>query len=528
MGLLDRYRNPFQQVDPRTGQPILYNQQPQQDMPWGDGQAFANMYAPRPQPAARPQPMPAIRPMGPAYTPAPVRPMGPPNQIMSPPIGTEVGPQDASFAAYNPSAAPVVKEMQPQPGDQASGTGTAQPKNEFALGGMLGNINNQDLLSLGLSLLGNSQNGGDWSAVGKDLQGIQQGAMAREDRALSQEDRAREIQRQAEADARAKEEFAAWQKEQQRVAGLTTRYEEALKDPSLDPDAKRMLGILGPEGYGQYEMWRADKAARAEERKADQAFTATENAKNRAASAEEARIRSSNENSIGKYFQAMDAETIGKSNEAAAQLQSRGLPMLQAVQADIQKAKELGLQRGFFDANAKIKLGQVFNENGPMQTTLETWRARVLGPALETLRGLGAMSEREMEAAVNSFSNPDMTIDAATSLLNERIALAENKLLENRVMNQFFTEAQGLTGKRDAAGRDFNTALTLAFEEDRKKRAAATEATKATQPAPAVPKVGEVRDGYRYVGGDPANPKSWQAVQPAQKSIRELNNGNIR
>lgn len=498
MGLLDRYRNPFQQVDPRTGQPVLFNQQPQQDMPWGnDGQAFANMYAPKPQPVAKPPQMPAIRPIGPAYIPPPIREMGPPSAPQQPSMGmTEVGPQDASFGAYNPGAVqtPAQKDMQPQPGDQATGTGQ-KPQ-----GGLFGDFNGQDLLGLGLSLMGNAQNGGDWGAVGQDLMQIQQGVERRQDRALSQQDREREIKRQEEADARAKEEFGAWRKEQERVAGLTARYEEALKDPTLDPEAKRMLGIMGPEGYGQYEMWRADKAARAEERKADQTFTAGENAKNRAASAEEARIRAQNENSIGRYFQAQDAETIGRSNSEAAQLQSRGLPMLQAVKDDLAQARELGLQRGFFNADAKIKLGQVFNENGPMQTTLETWRARVMGPALETLKGLGAMSEREMIAAMESFANPDMTLDAATELLDERIRLAENKLLENRTMNAFFTDAKGLTGKRNAAGQDWNTALTLAFEEDRKKRAGAAEAAKpAAKTYDALPPPSDFPEGHILV-----------------------------
>jgi len=486
MGWLDRspYRfgTPFAQdlgpIDPRTGLPA----QPQVQQ---------NPYAPPVAPRA-PTAMPPVRPMGPSWTPAPIRQMGPPSTPQAPDMGlSPVGPSDASFAAYNPSAAQK-PDPQPQPGDQASGTGSAgqpgQDKSQYALGGMLGNINDSDLLTLGLSLLGQSQNGGDWGVVAKDLQGLQQGAMSREDRQ-------REIDRQKEADAREREQFDAWRKEQQKAAGLTQRYEEALKDPTLDADARRMLGIVGPEGYGQYEMWRAEQLARSKEAETSRTHDTQERAKDRAASAEEARIRSANENSIGKYFQAMDAETIGKSNEAAAQIQSRGLPMLAAVKADIQKAKDLGLQRGFFDANQKITMNRMFGENGPLATTLETWRARVLGPALETLRGLGAMSEREMEAAVNSFSNPDMTYDAAMSLLDERIKLAENKLLENKTMNNFFTDAKGLTGKRNAAGQDWNTALTLAFEEDRKAR----EAKAGPTPQPTMSDMAPAQ------GGIPAN-----------------------
>lgn len=495
MGLLGRYnmsmwgfgQNPLESRMPGVapnislpGFPMIpqWQQQPQQaDMPWGDGKSFGDLYQPQPKPRPPAQPHPSAA----AF--APLAPTGARPQITASPLT----PLQNSMP-----------DMQPQPGQMAEENRSAAQANGGDIFGDAGRFfseitsdredgfNRTDLLQLGLSLLGNSQNGQGWAGVANDFGNIQQGVERRQDRVLAKEDRAREIKRQEEADARAKEEFEAWRKEQQRVAGLTSRYEEALKDPSLDAEARRMLGIMGPEGYGQYEMWRAEQAARSKETKENREFEASERQKDRAASAEEARIRSANENSIGRYFQAQDAQTIGESNAAAAQIQSRGLPMLNAVKADIQKAHDLGLQRGFFDQNQKITMNRMFGENGPLATTLETWRARVLGPALETLRGLGAMSEREMEAAVNSFSNPDMTFDAAMSLIDERIKLAENKLLENKTMNQFFTEAQGLTGKRNPAGQDWNTALTLAFEEDRRAR----ELKAPPQPAPTVEKMG--------------------------------------
>ena len=42
--------------------------------------------------------------------------------------------------------------------------------------------------------------------------------------------------------------------------------------------------------------------------------------------------------------------------------------------------------------------------------------------------------------------------------------------------------------------------------------AAATQAAPAVAPAP--PKMGELRDGYRFKGGDPANPASWAKASP--------------
>jgi len=516
MGYFDRYmlpgfggifggNNPF---NPRQDQPTGFGMPPmmppivqqrltqgqQADMPWGnDGQAFGDLYNPAPKPAPRAPTAPTRSNFGQPYQ-LPQQPAAPVPEFNMPDnsTGTPITPQDASWAAYNPSEAQKV-DRQPQAGDQATGNGK---------GALFGDMNGMDMLSLGLSLLGNSQNGGDWGQVGRDLQGIQQNAMSREDRA-------REIERQKTADQRAQEEFDAWRKEQKRLQGMQDRYNAALEDPTLDEESKRLLGIMGPEGYGQYQLWQAEQKARTKEAETQRTFESGENAKNRAASIEEARVRSANDNSIDKYFQAMDAETLGKGNAEAAQLQSRGLPMLKTLQDNINKAGEQ-LTGKPLDANSRITLGRLFNGSSSDRQTLETWRARVLGPALETLRGLGAMSEREMEAAINAFSNPDMTLGAAKELIDERIRLAENKLLENKTMNKFFADAKGITGKHNAAGQDWNTALTLAFEEDRKAR---EKQRQASAPAPvAAPKVGEVRDGYRYVGGDPGDPNSWQSV----------------
>lgn len=64
-----------------------------------------------------------------------------------------------------------------------------------------------------------------------------------------------------------------------------------------------------------------------------------------------------------------------------------------------------------------------------------------------------------MEAAVNSFSNPDMTLGAAMQLIDEKIATAERRVATAQAAGQFFQEAQGLTGTRNAAGQDWPTYL---------------------------------------------------------------------
>lgn len=302
-----------------------------------------------------------------------------------------------------------------------------------------GGIFNSPLLQLGMSLLGNSRNGGDWSAVARDMQGI---AQQRQQQALLR----RQTRREDTQDQREGQVFQRQQSDWERQDQQYQRWENAVR-AEQDPQRRQMLQAIGPQGYADFM---------GDERRMQ--FQHNEGELDRNAQLRAAQVRSANENSLGRYFQAMDAQTIGELNQSAAQLQAVGLPQLRQLRTTIQSAGQALVGRPI-DYNDRIQLGRVFNGSSQDRQTLEVWRAQILGPALETLRGLGAMSEREMEAAVNSFSNPNMTLGAAMQLIDEKIATAERRVATAQATSQFFADAGGITGVRNPQGQDYATFL---------------------------------------------------------------------
>lgn len=371
-------------------------------MGWGD-------YQRRQQPAMQPQPVQysAARPQAlqlPSLT-------GAPN-------GQPMGPDPFGMAPIAPSISAPMKEGPTQDPNAPQGMWGRLNKG-------FGSLNENPLFNLGMSLLGNAQ-GSRWDQVGADMR--QYGATQDERQRMANEERRLKM-----SDARDETVFGRQQNEWQRQDEQLGRWRAAM-EAETDLQRRAQLEAIGPEGYGQYISQQQQMQ-----------FTHNENELNRANDRRVAATRSANENSLGRYFQAMDAQTIGDLNQQSAQLQSVGMPQLYALRDTI-NAAGLSLTGQPIDYNNRITLGRYFNGSSADRQTLEVWRAQILGPALETLRGLGAMSEREMDAAIQSFSNPDMTLGAAQQLIDQRIAIAQRRVQTANLANQYFQEYGGLTG----------------------------------------------------------------------------------
>lgn len=234
-----------------------------------------------------------------------------------------------------------------------------------------------------------------------------------------------------------------WARQDKQIADWT-----AAVQGEQDPQRRAQLQAIGPQGYGEFIS--------NQER---MAFQAAEGQKDRDTQIRAAQMRAANENSLGRYFQQMDAQTIGTLNEQAAQIQAVGLPQLLNLKSTIQQAGTALTGRPI-DYNTRISLGRYFNGSSADRMTLEVWRARILGPALEQLRGMGAMSEREMEAAMNAMANPNMQLGAALQLIDEKIATAQRRVASAQATSDFFTDAGGITGVRNKAGQDYSSYLT--------------------------------------------------------------------
>lgn len=307
----------------------------------------------------------------------------------------------------------------------------------------INNLADNPLLNIGLSLMGNARNGGDWGQVAQDMRGFRNDA---QQRAQLENERRRQEWLDKQQEAVFGRQQTQWGREDQQLQ----RWQAAMQSEQ-NPQRRAMLEAIGPEGYGQYILAQQQME-----------FQHNEGELDRRGQERIASIRSANENNLGRYFQQMDASTLGELNQRAAQLQSVVLPQLRNLRSTIMGSSSIVGQP--IDYNTRITLGRYFNGSSEDRMTLEVWRARILGPALEQLRGMGAMSEREMEAAMQSFSNPDMQLGSALQLIDERIAQAERQVATSQAATQYFRDAGGLTGVTNGQGQDWATYLQSRLE----------------------------------------------------------------
>lgn len=152
------------------------------------------------------------------------------------------------------------------------------------------------------------------------------------------------------------------------------------------------------------------------------------------------------------------------------------------------------------------------------RTRFETARQAVTDELTRAFRGTGGnVSDiKDWESKINSAQSPAALHEAtkqAVELLRSRIeALGETY---NRGMSTTLEPIKLLSPKAQAA------ITRLSGEKAPETPAAAPAPAAAASTAPKVPDVGEVRSGYRFKGGNPADKASWEAVAPGPQSDAE-------
>jgi hypothetical protein len=370
------------------------------------------------------------------------------------PMSRRGGPQQMQPLGAQPIDMPNVQDFQNQPLPQFT-----QPKQGWGSQLYQGVYDNRmPLLQLGAGLLDVAEGAGTWSDAARGFQGARE---AQDAKALQQEelDYVRgERSRMGDERQRAKAE-----------------YDRIIADPNVPPDVKAAVRAAGPSGLADImnsQVVTAAQKAEIEGRNAalaqdesqftrDQQFRAEQGSLDRAAQNRGLGL----EFGMGRYFQSQDAEFLGDQTALSAQIQSVGLPSLLNVQQTIGEARKIGGVAGQpIGANDRVTLGRLFNGSGPGRPTLEVWRAQVLTPALESMRGLGAMTEKEFEAAMSSFANPNMTLEAAETLIKQKVAEARRRIATANITQQFAREANGITGVNNKAGQNYGTYLAQELE----------------------------------------------------------------
>lgn len=567
MGYFSRYQPPqgpyaIDGIDPRTGRPIIpgMRQPPMATpapgtMPWdmapGGGQGFADMYAP-PQP--KPQAPKPAAPQAPMFG----QPMALPTQPLMPVPAFQMGNSDPSLAAYgpgqddgemrgnmaDPSMDPALaaydpaalaympqQDIQPQPGDQATGQNN---------GNLLGDYNGMDFLSLGLSLLGNAQNGGDWGQVGQDLMGITQIAQQRKDRALSLEDREREIRRQEEADKRTAEmygyqieelqagrdERAYAKANRERLVGVQKTIVDQLR--ATNPEMASIVESYAPEQFGEFMgnrlLRQEDRLAEDERIKNQQEFTARENALDRGLQSRLADVRQRDpmQTVQGKASIAAIEPYVAAASNAGPALNRVG-----RMKEIITALHQMGGSNQPINADTRIYLSRLTGNGGAAQALMEEYNNLALAFTLEEVQKLKPASNLDFKTIQESLPNVNNNPYAAMNMLDRMERDLQGAIQGANARISWVEDGNSIYGK-NAEGKTFFEAYPNAGP------IGSMGGANASGSGVAPPKVGQIKDGYVFVGGDPADPKNWHQATSAPKrpyggSIsRELNNGNIR
>lgn len=151
---------------------------------------------------------------------------------------------------------------------------------------------------------------------------------------------------------------------------------------------------------------------------------------------------------------------------------------------------------------------------------------RVRSVIMQSLRDtLGAQfTEKEGENLIKTAWNPALDEKTNAKRLRQAIAKIENMVAAKQAAADYFEQfgtMQGYKGPRIETLRS-----EIAGDESSEnwqgsagimKPGLLNKAKGLIQPeaqaAPSGPRIGDIEDGHRYVGGDPANPKSWQKVK---------------
>ena len=526
MGYFSRYQQgPYavDGIDPRTGQPIMPMRRPPMatpapgTMPWdvapGGGQGFADMYAPQPQqpkPQAPRQTVPQTPQQNAAQPPMfgnlLTLPLLPGSATQADPSLVAYGPgqdggqmrgnmadpgMDPALAAYDPAAmAYMQKDIQPQAGDQA--LASKENENDWlngqpfggVFGEVTGDLNGMDMLSLGLSLLGNSQNGGNWAQVGQDLMGINQGATQRKDRALSLEDREREIKRQEEADKRTAELFG-YQVDELKAGQEERAYAKANRDrlavvqktmveSTTDPAFRAVIESMAPEQFGEFMgnrlLRQEDRLAEDERIKNQQEFQARENALDRDFQARMEAIKKKDpmQTVEGKASIAAIEPYVAAAGNAGAALNRVG-----RMKEIITTLHGMGGTNQPINADTRIYLSRLTGNSREAQALMEEYNNLALAFTLEEVQKLKPASNLDFKTISESLPNVDNNPLAAMNMLNRMERDLNNAVQGANDRISWVEQGNSIYGK-NAEGKTF-------FEAHPNASSATTPATSGPQ-----------------------------------------------
>lgn len=176
-----------------------------------------------------------------------------------------------------------------------------------------------------------------------------------------------------------------------------------------------------------------------------------------------------------------------------------------------------------YNKAALLAASQVPGENGKKAQNLITYINDAVSETGQIYMGGNSPTDHALQMAEKNLQgdwNPE-TFKSSLDILESNLAIRRNSILNAPVMGANPNSPYVPDNMRDTAGSGKSTqappqpqASGIQTQAPPQARQA-SGATQAPPAAPAVkaPSVGTVENGYKFVGGDPANQKSWQKVQ---------------
>lgn len=200
----------------------------------------------------------------------------------------------------------------------------------------------------------------------------------------------------------------------------------------------------------------------------------------------------------------IDAAVARKAKEqglTAADLVQRGIDLVGDTSRERTAATQEGrMTAAGIEASGAIKLGLEASEKVPryswvpVNKAIQAFQAGTSDPYLKAFGAANLTIVNTYARAINPTGNGNVhdKVEAATKLLNEADGPEAYKAVAAQMQKEI-----DLAHKSPSMARD-------SFRQERASRVGAANAS---------PKAGDVRKGHKFMGGDPSDPASWQAVQ---------------
>jgi hypothetical protein len=346
--------------------------------------------------------------------------------------------------------------------------------------------------------------------VGQDVRAF--GQARRERQMIDNEQR-----RQKAGDVRAETQFGWMQTEHQRSQEQRQAWEAAINGSPADQQAQ--LRAMGPDNYAQYMTALETRRFQAEQSELDR-----RNALNVAGM----RLTGANRpEGASQYWQRPSGrdQMMLQNYEGAVQNGRAALIGLDRLERLFGEMIQRDAQGRPLPASMRMSMSRLMQTNPESRAAYEQIQSQVWPLVLQNLEGLAPVTEVELGQALARTVNADMTPEAALSEIR-RMRMESQRAVDLGLRAfDFSNEAGSLNTGRNSAGQNWIEFSGGAFDEARQR----ANEDQQTDRAPSAPRVGDVRGGYRYTGGDPSLRSSWVRVDgPAQSQERTRRDGAFR